>query len=172
MMKLFGLGLIVVAGMLTGQLCFMQLESRYRDLESIRTGLRALVTEIDYSRKPLPVAWRELAGIHEGAVAKVFDLAADLFGSEGAATAGQAWVRSVRRCSEEMSLTAEDLRILLTLGPTLGASGGADQIRHLQAADERLAGQMDEARDDSRRRGKLFRSLGLLGGIMIAVVLA
>lgn len=172
MLKLFGLGLIVIAGMLTGQLCFMQLESRYRDLESIRGGLRALATEIDYSRKPLPVAWRELAEIHDGAVSAMFDRAADLFGSEGASTAGQAWALSVRKCRKELSLTAEDLRILASLGPTLGASGGSDQIRHLQAVDERLVGQMNEARDDSRRRGRLFRSLGLLGGILVAVVLA
>ncbi|MFO8059155.1 MAG: stage III sporulation protein AB [Bacillota bacterium] len=172
MLKLFGLGLIMMAGMVTGQLCFMQLESRYRDLESVRSGLRALISEIEYTRKPLPDAWRELAEMHGGAVARIFGRAAELFGSEGAYTAGAAWVESLRQCSGELSLTAEDLRILASLGPCLGTSGGADQIRHLQAADERLSDQMNEAREDSRRRGKLFRSLGLLGGILVAVVLA
>lgn len=171
-MRFVALGGIVLSAMALGQLWALHLESRHRDLESIRVGLRALATEIEYARRPLPRAWRDLADTYGGACAEIFSAAAAAFGEEDAATAGAAWTAALRRCAPAVHLTAEDGRILASLGGVLGASAGSDQVGHLRAVDERLADQMEEARRRSRRRGKLSRSLGLLGGILIAVILA
>lgn len=172
MLKLVGLGVIVVSGIVTGQLLSLQLEARLRDLESIAAALRALATEIEYARKPLPEAWRELAERYGAAAGVLFAEAGQLFGADETPTAGSAWSMAVRQCSDQLAISGEDGRILLALGPVLGTSSGADQVRHLRLVDERLAEQIGRAREDSRRRGRLCRSLGVLGGILAAVMLA
>lgn len=172
MLRLTGLGVIIVSGMVTGQLLSMQLEARLRDLESLAAALRGLASEIEYARKPLPEAWRELADTYGGAAGVVFARAEQLFGSDDTPTTGGAWNAAVRDSKDQLSLGDEDVRVLLTLGPVLGTSSGADQVRHLRLADERLGEQIGRAREDSRRRGKLCRSLGVLGGILAAVMLA
>ncbi len=170
MLRFLALGVMVLCCMTLGQLWAMRLESRYRELEGIRAGLRALVTEIEYARKPLPRAWRDLAEAYGGPCASLFSSAADAFGGEEAETAGAAWMAALHR--SDLHLTRQDWRILASLGGVLGVSGGADQVDHLRAVDERLGEQMKEARRHSRRRGKLSRSLGLLGGVLLAVILA
>jgi len=165
------LGSVVLTAMAIGQLYALHLEGRYRDLESLRVGLRALVTEVEYARKPLPKAWSEVAETYDGACADLFQCASERFGSGDISTAGQAWEEALKHCSERLHLTPEDFRILDSLSGILGISSGENQIFHLQAVDERLEQQMSRAKEDSVKRGKLSRSLGLLGGILIAILL-
>lgn len=172
MLKLMGLGVIIVSCIVTGQLLSMQLEARLRDLEGIAAALRALCTEIEYARKPLPVAWKELAERYGGSAGVLFARASQLFGTDETPTAGSAWSLAVRDRRDQLAINEEDVRVLLTLGPVLGTSSGDDQVRHLRLVDERLEEQIAWARADSRRRGRLCRSLGVLGGILVAVILA
>ena len=172
MLRFLALGAVVLAGLALGQLYALQLQARYRDLESLRAGLRGLMTEIEYAKKPLPEAWKELAGVYGGACSMVFDRASRLFGTDGHPTAGRAWRGALADCRGELHLSREDARIMDGLGAVLGKSGRADQVNHIRSMDERLAAQMEEARGQSARRGRLSRSLGLLGGMLMAVILA
>ena len=171
MLRMIALTGVVAAGALIGQLLSMQLQARYRQLTNLRDGLRAMVTEIDYARRPLPEAWESLSETFDGVTARLFSRAARNFGSEDAVTAGKAWVTALQEISSNLELTSDDQQILQGLGSVLGISHREDQMGHIQMVDQRLARQVEEARRDSKRRGKLYRALGLLGGILTAIVL-
>ncbi len=171
MLRICGLIGVVATGALVGQLLFLQLRERYKQLSNLRDGLRAMVTEIDYARRPLPEAWAELSDTFDGLTSSLFSEAAAAFGQGEAVTAGRAWLKALRSVDDVTELTEEDKRILRSLAPVLGASHREDQLAHIELVDERLARQAERAREVSRRRGRLFRALGFLTGILVAVIL-
>ena len=61
--------------------------------------------------------------------------------------------------------------ILCSLGEVLGTTDKAGQLSALALHRERLLRAAGESRDRSLRQGKLYRSLGLLGGAMAVVLL-
>jgi len=148
-------------------------ERRLKELEQVRSALRALVTEIDYGLRPLPSAWRQVASQVPGSVGALFAGAAERFGGSRGVTAGEAWIDALHCLQGQgrLALSQPDVSILTDLGSVLGLSHRQDQLRHFLLADERLAGAISEARRQVESRGRLWRSLGLLSGILIAILM-
>jgi stage III sporulation protein AB len=63
------------------------------------------------------------------------------------------------------------LEVLLGLSEVLGASGRADQVRHLALARERLAGQEARAAAERARYERLARYMGVLSGAALVLIL-
>lgn len=81
------------------------------------------------------------------------------------------WRESIERARGEMSLKDDDFVLLLSLCELIGSydvqgiAMGLDQSRSL------LAEAQQEARHEYEQNGKLFRSLGLLGGIAASIMI-
>lgn len=61
--------------------------------------------------------------------------------------------------------------ILCSLGTVLGTTDTPGQLSAIELHGTRLKRAAEESRERSGRQGKLYRSLGLLGGAMLAVML-
>ena len=94
---------------------------------------------------------------------------------EEAGSALQAWEklkRESRRGSAVSCLTDGDLRILDALFQKLGESGREAQGLLLDETARALEGQVGEARQSAERAEKLYVTLGLLVGLMLALIVA
>ena len=89
-------------------------------------------------------------------------------------SAGQAW-RSVRRAAMRRggpadALTESDAGVLDGLFERLGETGREEQAALIGASQERLEALRDEAVKRSAEAGRLYMSLGILFGLMLALI--
>lgn len=81
-----------------------------------------------------------------------------------------AWEESLQ--TENLNaLTMEDRQILADLGNVLGSTGLQGQIDQLNLLQSRLKSQWEMASQRYAINGKLYRSLGLLGGLLMVILL-
>ena len=102
----------------------------------------------------------------------LFSLVAEAMG--GGRSAGEAW-RSVRRPAMRRggpadALTESDARALDGLFNRLGETGREEQGTLIDASLEVLEGLRDEAAKRAAEAGRLYLSLGVLVGLMLALI--
>lgn len=89
-------------------------------------------------------------------------------------SAGEAW-RSVRRAVMKRggpgdALTEKDARVLDVLFDRLGQTGREEQGALIGAAQEQLETLLDAAVKRAAEAGRLYTSLGMLTGLMLALI--
>jgi len=170
MLKVVGAILVLCAGALIGLHMSHQYASRPRQIRQLIQALQRLETEISYGATPLAEAFHSIARQAAGPVAVLLGAAAEELQSESADTRG-ALERSAERCWGRTALRPAEREIWLHLGSILGVSDRDDQIRHLRLAMSQLKSEEDAAQEDQRRYASMWRSLGLLGGALVAILL-
>lgn len=70
-----------------------------------------------------------------------------------------------------MSLKEPEREILIDFGKTLGVSNREDQLTHLARVRTNLEVEENQARDEQLRYEKMCRSLGILGGALIVILI-
>ena len=68
-------------------------------------------------------------------------------------------------------IEAQEREILLSIGDTLGSSNLENQIAAIACTRSSLEERLTQAREDINRHGRLYRALGALGGIALAIIL-
>lgn len=145
------------------------LRRRPEELGALQTALEILHTEIEYAT-PLTEGMARVASVSRWPAAAILAAAAaNLKRGEGAG-AGAAWTDAVRGVYPRTALNPGDAGILLTLGSSLGVSHREDQIRHLVICRERLAAAEREAGQAATRNCRLLQHLGVLGGLLLALL--
>lgn len=142
---------------------------RVNEIRDFQTALLSLKGEISFCRTPMSDALTNASKSLKTAVAELFKLAgAEL--KSASITAAEAWERAVAKNSHRLSLKGDDLYIIESFGNLLGASDTAGQLENIELAMSRLSLCENQALEDERRHGRLYRSLGIIGGIVLAVI--
>lgn len=165
MLKGLGLLLIVSCGGLTGWGKARTLRERAEELGRWRELLRQLSMGLETTRAApgeiLRMTAKQTTFTADAAVQRM----AEAFRESGSFAHAAAAALAGRRQG-----TAEQL--LLELGDTVGVKPLPDQLSALRRAELLMAQEEAEAREVSRKQGGLWQRLGLLLGLMAAVVLA
>lgn len=152
-----------------------QLAARYRrrpaELRSLQTAIAVLVTEVEYGATPMPEALRSASRAAGPVIGPMLREAAGRIEAGGGITPGEALTAALGQGSKATCLTPPDLEILTALAAVLGASGRADQVRHLHLAMERLAGSEAEASAERSRYERMYRYVGVLSGLALLLIL-
>ncbi len=171
LLRLLGFVAVVVAGAVAGNLVAATYGARTRQLTQFRVGLHLLQSEVTYALGALPGALERVAFGVAPPVREVFGGTSRLLRSGEGLSAGEAWERVVRGAFPKTALEAADLEVVLALSGYLGVTDRDDQMRHLGLAVERLEVREEEARAEQQASERMWRYLGLLGGLAAAVVL-
>lgn len=168
-MKIFGAVLIILGSSSLGFLKARQISLRSKQLQELKTALEMLKTEIDYGVTPLPVAFTKLANNLNSPLGDLFstakkNLAAGL-------VAQRSWQEAVSEVMPRTALLAEDKELLLEIGYNLGNSNSADQIRHLDLAQEKISHLHQIAAAEKEAKVKLWRYLGVLTGLLVVIII-
>jgi len=147
-----------------------QYANRPRHIRTLIQALQRLETEITFGHTPLPEALRRIAGQTSEPVAEMFRRAAEELESHTARTA-DAWQTSVRASWGRTAMKESEQDIVLQLGHSLGASDRLDQIKHLRLAMNQLQCEEENAAEEERRYAKMWRSLGMLGGALVVILM-
>lgn len=170
-MKLTGALLIMFASTMLGFLQAAQYAKRPRQIRVLIQALQSLETEISYGLTPLPNALEKIGRNLEAPLSELFTGAALQLCSRSGMSTREIWEGRIQALWPATSLGADERAAMLRLGEHLGLSDREDQIKHIRLAMEQLKAEETKARNDQLRYEKMWRSLGVLGGLLVVILL-
>ncbi|AGB40508.1 stage III sporulation protein AB [Halobacteroides halobius DSM 5150] len=168
-MKLVGTILIIISSTGLGFVVARQFILRSKQLKQIKLALELLQTEISYGITPLPQAFEKIASELDAPVDNFFVEARE--GLKAGQTAKDAWQQAVKKVISQTALGQTEEDVLLDFGCNLGQSTSDDQLRYLNLAQDHINNLHQEAITDQKEKVKLWRYLGVLGGLFIVILI-
>jgi stage III sporulation protein AB len=144
---------------------------RIHELQALKKALLILSSEIEYMRAPLHIACANIAKRTEGTVGALFLQFSQLLAAGEGETAYQHWTAAMESAKDKTFMAAEDLAVADGFGKTLGYLD-----KHMQQnAIDFTVGYIDEKvvalQMQAHKSKRMYRSLGIIGGLLIAVTL-
>ncbi|WP_028544138.1 stage III sporulation protein SpoIIIAB [Paenibacillus taiwanensis] len=173
MYKLIGTAIVIAAASAIGWVQSASYAARPRQLRQLIVALQRLETSIVYGHTPLDDAFEELGTQLSMPLNSLFAVAASNMKQREALvlTSKEAWHQALKRVTPETALKHAEIRVLHDLGMSLGISDREDQRNHIRHAIKRLEQEEINAREDYMRYGTLSRSLGLLSGVLVVILI-
>lgn len=169
-LKLAGSVMVVAAGTFIGFSLARQFSERPRHIRHLISCLTSLKTYIGYVSMPLPEALRRCAGGAEGPVADLLVCTAGLLERQGWLTPRQALAEALT-VTEKLALNGSEIELLLLLSSNLGLAGREEQQRYLTMVLAELAKVEEEALRVRDQNVKMYRYLGICGGLTVVILL-
>jgi stage III sporulation protein AB len=169
LLKILGVLLIMAGSVGIGFYYSAREGFRVTDLLEFKKALLILSSEIEFMRSTLSEACANIAKRTGLGISPIFATFSQLLNEGEGETAYQLWLTALN--SENTYLAAEDKTVLEDFGKTLGYLDKTMQKNAIEYAvcyiDEKAA----SLQKYSDKNNKMYRSLGVIGGLMITAVL-
>ena len=164
--KIFLLVLIIVSSSYIGILFSKKYANREKEIKQMKTALNMFATKIKYTYEPIPSLFMEIANKIGGNIGNVFSLASTRMKED---SAGDAWEKALDDVNHNLS--KEDITILKNLSKLLVETDLEGQISQIEVVNEFLTSQLEDANEERRKNEKMYRTLGIVTGLTIAIIL-
>jgi stage III sporulation protein AB len=147
-----------------------KLSSRPKHIRQLINALQVLEAEILYSQLPLHDAFTSITRQIPEPCASFFQSVAEGM-VEKYSYFETVWEACVIAFIEKSSLGSNESEILLQFGRTLGQHDFTQQQKHIQLTIKHLERELQDARDEQEKYGKMAKNLGFLTGLFIVLLL-
>ncbi len=161
---------VVTATFLWGEFKARSLTLRLHQLQQFQQALHILSAEISYTVTPLPMAFSNISKGIKGTVGEIFSRAGILMQKHGDISAREAWQQALDDLFAESYFSEEDRRILEQLGNSLGMADREGQLKQIKLVSGLLKSALNEALERRNRNERMWRYLGLVGGLVLVIV--
>ena len=161
-MKLAGMVLLLLASSGAGCLAAGKLRSERQALEYLAAWTADAAACIRYTQAELP----ELLGMLSS---RRFRFAEEILSQLSPMTPPQMLWQAAVEGDQEVPVSAQE--ILIRLGTSLGTTDTEGQLAALSLCRTQLQNAAGDAAEVCRIKGRLYRVLGVLGGLMLGVLL-
>ncbi|MFY9114000.1 MAG: hypothetical protein WAO23_02010 [Dethiobacteria bacterium] len=168
--KLSGALCVVSACYLWGEFKARSFTLRLHQLQQFRQTFNLLSAEISYTGTPLPAAFRNISRRIGGAVGSIFERAGGLILTGGDIGAQDAWRKALGEVYPRLFISEDDRRIVEQLGTSLGMVDREGQIKQIGLILSLLEDALHHAEEKRRRNERMWRYLGLLGGLVLVII--
>lgn len=151
-----------------GVLASTKLRKRVLELELLIGAIGMFSTEIRYSAAPLDAILDKIDRSEDYRRLKIFSLCRSLFLKNRDFT--KAWESAIKESKQYLSLNKNDYEALVWFGRELGATDIEGQMANCGRCIELLTQRLEHARDEQKKRGKMYTSLGFLTGMFFVVL--
>lgn len=171
MLKFVGGVLIFGAAAMFGFLQAAHYVRRPKQIRLLINALGRMETEIAYALTPLPEAFSSLSKQVAEPLSSLFRLMSERLLTSSGESTRELWQKTVSEVWTRTSMRQPEQEVILQLGPVLGLSDQSDQIKHLRLAIAQLQSEETDARDEQQRYEKMWKSLGVLIGALIVILM-
>lgn len=144
---------------------------RVKELRMLRMAFVHLESEVINYATFLPEAIEKVVHLTSGGVKEFLHEFGHRLQSRSGDTAAEAWEKALKGWKKHLHITAEDTQILLTFGKVLGISDRESQHRYFQIIQSQLKNQEQKAEEACSKYQTMYRNLGVLGGLALAIIL-
>lgn len=169
--QFFGAVMIIAAAYLWGNEISSRYRRRVQNLEELVLTLEMFLTEIRYGLTPLPRVFEELGHRVRRPVGNLFCEAAALMKDGEGHSALECWKKAAGKYEHELCFMPGDLQLLEKLGKVWGKGDKEGQARQVALVQELFRQALEEARLEQHKNEKIWKYLGLLGGMTLVIFL-
>ncbi|WP_106764799.1 stage III sporulation protein AB [Pseudoruminococcus massiliensis] len=166
-LKLIGLFLISVTGGLAGINASLRLKSRTEFLEKYISLLSETKTRIRLSACDI----RELFKNDSGYEPLDFMTAEFTRNIKNKSNAKISWERAVNSAFRKYRLSKADKELISDFGTDFGKRDIDGEISHIDLNIALIEDRLEKARTELTQKGKLYRTLGIFGGITVSLII-
>lgn len=147
-----------------------KVRERPKQLRQLKVGLQSLEAEIMYGLIPLDEAFKHLGSQLQGPVAHFFlQVSTELEAS--AASVQEAWEHSLSELLSSSAFQKSELEIMRQFGATLGRHDRENQQNQIRLTLAHLERELSEANEAQSKYEKMYKSLGVLIGLLLIILL-
>lgn len=169
-MKWIGALLFLATTTWTGFEWSNQLHKRPVQIRQFKHALQILEAEMLYSQLPLQEAFKNISKQIPEPIQSFFMGLSNLMSGRNIDFL-QVWDNQVMKLLKVSCFNNTDREIIKQFGRTLGQHNYEQQQKHIQLTIKHLDHEMQQARDQQARFGKMAKSLGFLCGLFIVLLL-
>ncbi len=169
MVKIIGLLLLVAAGTFLGYRAAAGLSRRADSLDKAQRLLAHLASRMRYTAAPVDELLAQAAATAEFAALPFLQAAARAAGTEEGFHA--AWNEGVADYGKACGFTESDLELLRSFGEGLGRTDLEGQLDNCRMYAAQLGDRLAEARREAAAKSRLYLTLGVTGGMALALLL-
>lgn len=158
--------LIFLSSTYIGMLISSKYKNRLNDLKELKSILNIMNTKIRYTYEPIGEIAFEISQMNNTNVGKLFGEFSSLLKTR---TITEAWNIAIDTYGNNFS--KEDKNIIKGLGKMLGKTDMDGQLSQIAQTHEFLYMQIEKAEKDKQKNEKLYKSLGMVIGIAIIIIL-
>jgi len=163
--------LILLSGIGAGLLKAKTFDNRIYHLQDLVTTLKVLESEMKYRMDPLPELLIRVSSIKDGLGAELMETAGQLLKNRVSNNMSDCWKEAIETVYRDSALNSEDIRIATDLGIELGKTDMENQTGMFQRTFSLLAAQTEEAIEEKKTKGRMYKSLGSAIGVLIVILL-
>ena len=170
LLKISGSILILLSTSLLGYIYGSSYRDRVNNLVLLENCIRILETEIIYGANPLPEALVNVYRKGNSKVSFVFkEISDQLILNKGTVLECFQSIENILK--EKLKFNDDDIEMFFTLGRTIGASNRIDQEKNFKLLLVQIETLETGAREARDKNEKLYKSLGVLLGLVIVIIL-
>ncbi len=170
-MKFVGCLMVIGATTLAGVKKASDIREGYRQMQDIQRLIYQLQGEIRYARECMGEIFSHIAGRSGPPYQHWLLSLSRRMGKREQGVFAQMWEEGIREDLKSLKLPAKEMDRLKALGGQLGNMDVQMQIKTLDLYQEQLAQSMEEMQGEIRTKVRLCHCLGVMSGMLIAVLL-
>lgn len=140
--------------------------NRVNELKEFKNALNIFKTKIRYTYEPIPEIFMQISRSVNSNISNVFSQAASKM---DILAAGEAWNMALKM--EDLSINDEDKNALNNLSKLLGKTDLEGQLNQIEMTSDFLDEQIKKAEKEKNKNEKMYRTLGMILGMTIVVIL-
>ena len=158
--------LIFFVSCLIGKILANRYKGRVEELKEMECALNILKTKMQYTYQPLPEIFKEIANNFQSNIGSIFKTASKEMKNY---SASEAWKNAIQ--SSKSNFSNSDLKVIENLEKLLGKTNLEGQLSEIEVTQKFLDNQIKEAEDERIKNEKLFKSLSIITGLAIVIIL-
>lgn len=170
MIKLIGAFLVLISACAIGSLLALQIKEQEKWLKEIKTALFLLLGELEYRQMPLPEALEIIGQRHGGRLAAFFQTLSEELKKKEGASLRESWRQMAGAVLKNSPLSKEQKEEFADLGIFFTESDKETRRNSLEFYLNRLEEDIVSLRETGADKAYLCRTLGMLGGIFILIL--
>lgn len=165
-LKYIDIGLIIIVSAYIGFYKSKKFFYRVKALKDFKSALNIFRSKIEFTYEPIGDIFNEISKVIYLGEDNIFKNFNKIGSTEDT---NFAWNKTIEESSFEF--TNEDKEVLKLLGKMLGKTDKTGQISQIDLVDNFLDKQILEAEEEKNKNEKLYRTLGIVCGLVIAIIL-
>ncbi len=149
-----------------GILISKQYSNRVNELKDLKLALNILKTKIRFTNEPLYNIFDEIANTSNGNISNLFNNVCKKLKNNSASDAWEETLDTV-----PLSIKREDRQVIKSMGRMLGKTDINGQLSEIELTENFLETQIIDAENEKNKNEKLYRTLGMITGVGIIVIL-
>ena len=141
-------------------------ENRVNELKEFKNVLNIMKTKIKFTYEPLEEIFKQISKDNSTQIEKIFGKMSNQISFK---QANEVWTNCIQEA--DISINQEDKDVLKKLGKLLGQTDVEGLVSEIEITQSFLDMQIEKAEEEKRKNQKMYKTLGIVIGLVFVIIL-